>query len=36
MGNSKMKIIMRTLILLLPFVLPNIIHAVSVYNSDGR
>ena len=31
-----MKIIMRTLILLLPFVLPNIIHAVSVYNSDGR
>jgi predicted transcriptional regulator len=31
-----MKIIIRTLIVLLPFILPNIIHAVSVYNSDGR
>jgi hypothetical protein len=31
-----MKIIMRTFIVLLPFVLPNITHAVSVYNSDGR
>ena len=31
-----MKIIIRTLILILPFILPNIIYAVSVYNSDGR
>jgi hypothetical protein len=36
MGSSKMKIIIRTLIVILPFILPNIIHAVSVYNSDGR
>ena len=31
-----MKIIIRTLILILPFILPNIIYALSVYNSDGR
>jgi len=31
-----MKIIIRTLIVILPFILPNIIYAVSVYNSDGR
>ena len=31
-----MKIIFRTLIVLLPFILPNITHAVSIYNSDGR
>jgi hypothetical protein len=31
-----MKTIMRTFILLLPFILPNILYAVSVYNSDGR
>ena len=31
-----MKITIRTLIVLLPFILPNIIYAVSVYNSDGR
>jgi hypothetical protein len=31
-----MKIIVRTLILILPFILPNIIYALSVYNSDGR
>jgi hypothetical protein len=36
MGNSKMKIIIRALIVILPFILPNIIYAVSVYNSDGR
>jgi hypothetical protein len=26
----------KTLIVILPFILPNIIYAVSVYNSDGR
>ena len=31
-----MKIIIKTLIVILPFILPNIIYAVSVYNSDGR
>ena len=31
-----MKMIIRTLIIILPFILPNIIYAVSVYNSDGR
>lgn len=31
-----MKRIIRTIILIVPFVLPNVIHAVSVYNSDGR
>jgi len=31
-----MKIIIRTLIVILPFILPNIIYAVSIYNSDGR
>jgi hypothetical protein len=31
-----MKTIMRTFIVLLPFILPNIIYAVSIYNSDGR
>ena len=31
-----MKTIMRTFILLLSFMLPNIIYAVSIYNSDGR
>ena len=31
-----MKIIIRALIVILPFILPNIIYAVSVYNSDGR
>ena len=31
-----MKIIIRTLIVILPLILPNIIYAVSVYNSDGR
>ena len=31
-----MKIIIRTLIFTLPFILPNIIYAVSIYNSDGR
>ena len=31
-----MKMIIRTLIVILPFILPNIIYAVSVYNSDGR
>ena len=31
-----MKIIIRTLILILPFILPNMIYALSVYNSDGR
>ena len=31
-----MKIIIRTLLVILPFILPNIIYAVSIYNSDGR
>ena len=31
-----MKIIIKTLIVILPFILPNIIYAISVYNSDGR
>ena len=31
-----MKRITQAFILLLPFILPNIIYAVSVYNSDGR
>ena len=31
-----MKIIIRTLIVILPLILPNIIYAVSVYNSDGK
>ena len=31
-----MKIIIRTLNVILPFILPNIIYALSVYNSDGR
>ena len=31
-----MKTIMRTFIVLLPFILPNIIYAVSIYSSDGR
>ena len=31
-----MKIIIRTLIVILPFILPNITYAVAVYNSDGR
>jgi hypothetical protein len=31
-----MKILIRTLIVILPFILPNIIYALSVYNSDGR
>ena len=31
-----MKIIIRTLIVILPFLLPNIIYALSIYNSDGR
>jgi hypothetical protein len=31
-----MKIIIRALIVILPFILPNILYAVSVYNSDGR
>lgn len=31
-----MKAIIRTFILIVPFILPNIIYAVSVYNSDGK
>ena len=31
-----MKILIRTLIVILPFLLPNIIYALSIYNSDGR
>ena len=31
-----MKINIRALIVILPFILPNSIYAVSVYNSDGR
>ena len=31
-----MKIIIRTLIVILPFILPNTIYALSIYNSDGR
>jgi hypothetical protein len=31
-----MKIIIRTLLVILPFILPNISYAVSIYNSDGR
>jgi hypothetical protein len=31
-----MKVIIRTLLVILPFILPNISYAVSIYNSDGR
>ena len=31
-----MKISIRTLIVILPFLLPNITYALSIYNSDGR
>jgi hypothetical protein len=31
-----MKIIIRAVLVILPFILPNIIYAVSIYNSDGR
>ena len=31
-----MKRLIRMLIVILPFILPNIIYALSVYNSDGK